>query len=71
MVMGPAVVGVALGEAAGAEAARVAGLVVMSNELYCERAGLQGLSFGRLGMHLARASNCSLYTPQGRPKYGW
>jgi hypothetical protein len=42
MVMGPAVVGEALGEAAGAEAAGVAGLVVISNELYCERPGLQG-----------------------------
>jgi hypothetical protein len=43
MVMGPAVVGEALGEAAGAEGAGVAGLVVMSNELYCERVGLQVL----------------------------
>jgi hypothetical protein len=41
MVMGPRVVGEALGEEAGAEAAAVAVLVVMSNELYCARAGLQ------------------------------
>jgi hypothetical protein len=41
MVMGPGVLGVAPGEAAGAGAAGVAVLVVMSNELYCARAGLQ------------------------------
>jgi hypothetical protein len=38
MVMGPAGLGEALGEAAGAGAAAVAVLDVMTNELYCLRA---------------------------------
>jgi hypothetical protein len=41
MVMGPDVVGDALDEVAGAGAAAVAGLDVITNELYCARRQLQ------------------------------
>jgi len=43
MVTGQAEVGGALGKAEGAETGAVAGLVVMSIELYCARHGLQEL----------------------------